>query len=202
MTVSPSRQRQNPEATRAKLRPRTPLNPLCPGPRPSAISMTAKPRLAARGQMVRKDRLDNPGRIRRVLRVVLKGADQDLHGFPNGPATAASTGGLVERQSLGEDPAALTGKERPRDRRVAGGIPDAAGAEVDHRAEPAVAEQQVAGLRVAVEPHRRSLPGGPERRLPDLRRKTGVDTAIKRGKRVPRFAVVISNRPAAEEVVG
>ena len=94
--------------------------------------------------------------------------------------SAGTVGILLERQNLdhpsrgdarrpdskphGETPhpaAAVAAEERPGDRGVAGRVADATGAEVDDGAQSPVLGQQVARLRVAVEPHRpkRGRPG-------------------------------------------
>ena len=63
---------------------------------------------------------------------------------------------------------ALARQQCPGQHDVAGRVADAAGAEVDHRRQPAVADQQVAERDVAVEPDRRSRPGAGDRGVQDL----------------------------------
>lgn len=93
------------------------------------------------------------------------------------------------------------GEQVPRGDQVAGGIAHTCRPEVDHRAEPAVADQQVARHEVGVDPDRRAVPGGrAQGRLPGRRRRVQVEAgaeAPQLGDRGPRLGVVRRERAAA-----
>ena len=103
---------------------------------------------------------------------------------------------------LGPEPvAARARQERPGDHRVARGIADAGRAEVEHGREPPVADQQVPGRDVAVEPDRLAVPLGGHRVVPDALDVVGRDLAAERVDRLERLALVSRQRAAAEPVV-
>ena len=118
--------------------------------------------------MVGQDFTDHASGELGVLRVVVQRGDENFHGLPDRPAASPGPGRPVHGQPFLEDPAALAGQERPGDRGVAGWIADAARAEIDDGGQPSVLSQQVAGLRIAMEPDRAAWPGGLDRGLPDL----------------------------------
>src|SRR5215468_622798 len=153
-------------------------------------------------QVVGQDLADDAGGERGVLRVVVQRADEDFHGFPDRPAASPGPGCLVDGQPFGEDAAALAGQKRPGDGGVAGRIADAAGAEVDDRAQPPVFGQQVARLGVAVEPDRTARPGGCHRRPPDLGGQRSVNVPGQRGERFLSLAVIDRQRAATEKLCG
>ena len=109
---------------------------------------------------------------------------------------------LVSRQLLPEHALALSGQERPCDCRIARRIADPGRTGVDDGAQPAGGvKEQVAWLGIAVEPHRRTVPPGRQRRLPDLGGQVSIDLTVQRGERRPCLGVVVGRRSAAEEVV-
>jgi hypothetical protein len=136
------------------------------------------------GEVVSQDPVDDVHGESGVLRVGFKGTDKNLHGFPDCPAASSDPGGRIHGQPFPEDTTARARQERLGNRRVACGVAHAAGAEIEDGAEPAVIKQQVAGLRVAVEPHCAAIPGGIERGLPDLGGEPGINVTLKGLERV------------------
>ncbi|PVE11292.1 hypothetical protein Y717_14705 [Streptomyces scopuliridis RB72] len=82
--------------------------------------------------------------------------------------------------------------------KVAGRVADAEFTEVDDRAELAVDGQQVAGVDVAVEPDRRTVPfGGVQCRVPQLGQGRGVEHAAELRESGPRRVIPVGQRHTA-----
>src|SRR3954468_18990317 len=73
-------------------------------------------------------------------------------GLPQGPATAPRPGRVIEQKGRAEGLPAFSSEERPRDRQVTSEIPHTRASEVDHRAQPALLDQEVPDRDVAVDP--------------------------------------------------
>ena len=123
------------------------------------------------------------------------------------PATPARPGRVVDAQRRAELRARRGRHELPCGDQVDRRIADGERAEVDHGGEAAVADQQVAGRRVAVDPDRRAVPRRRgQRGLPRGGDRGGVDDAVERGdhagdaRRHDRRVARVVERAAAEAV--
>ena len=98
------------------------------------------------------------------------------------PALAARPGGVGHRPVAGrrvggpEEVVMRRGQQHPRERQVGRGVARGDVAEVDHRADPAVTDQDVGRVRVAVQPHGRTVPAGSRQRgRPGGQHRVAVD---------------------------
>ena len=123
------------------------------------------------------------------------------------PAAPARPGRVVDAQRRAERRARLGLHELPGGDQVDRRVADGERAEVDHGGEAAVADEQVAGRRVAVDPDRRAVPRPRgQRRLPRGGDRGGVEDAVERGdhgrdaRRHDRRVAQVVERAAAEAV--
>eukprot|EP01038_Epipyxis_sp_PR26KG_P019103 gene19102-27062_t len=111
-----------------------------------AIAFVASPRAAGINAADIHDALERAaGHVHdgRVGVAIIGPCDQ---GDRQGPALSPCPAGFVAGELLPKAPAFRSREERPGGQQVAGRIADAEAAEVDHRDERAVSQQQVAGV--------------------------------------------------------
>ena len=83
------------------------------------------------------------------------------------PALRPGPGGVVDLKGCREDRPGVRRQEIPRDHHVAGGVAGTKAGEVDDGAQMSAADQQVAEVKIAVEPDLGAVSGWrPERRVP------------------------------------
>src|SRR5207247_2640543 len=92
-------------------------------------------------------------------------------------------------------------KKRPSNGQIACRVANPQHSEIDDGAQPARSHQEVSSAEVAVDPHRRTVPGGLERRFPDFRGSLRIDLALQEGNRPARLGVIGRQRPATTKVV-
>src|SRR5215218_10814655 len=124
---------------------------------PVSWAMAAKPSLEANVSAVPRVVADDlvdlaPRHGRRVTRIAFEMVDEGDQRLPQPPAAATRPRVPIHIELGPERVAACAGEERPGDDRVARRIADAGRAEVEHRRQPPVADEQVPGGDVAVEP--------------------------------------------------
>src|SRR6267154_5259024 len=122
--------------------------------------------------------VDDAPRSRRLDRVRLDETRRDDRGLPQSPGAAASPCAGVERKHCAEGFPAFAVEKRPGDGQIACGVANPQHSEIDDGAQPALFHQEVSGADVAVHPHRWTVPGGLERRFPNLGGRLRIDLAL------------------------
>jgi len=119
------------------------------------------------------------------------------------PALGPSPGSVVDLKCCPEQWPGLRGKEIPRDHQVAGGVSGTKSGEVDDGAELSAADQQVAEVKIAMEPDRGTVSGWrSERGLPYCGHRGYVERALHCRYRSPRRVIAVSHWHAGDIVVG
>src|SRR5712664_2196492 len=143
---------------------------------------------------------DAPG-SRRLDGIRLGETRCDDQGLPQSPGAAASPCAGVERKHCAEGFPAFAAKKRPSNGQIACRVADPQHSEIDDGAQSAGLHQEVSSADVAVDPHRRTLPGGIERRFPNFGGGLRIDLALQKGNRLARLSVIDRQRTTTMKVV-
>ncbi len=119
------------------------------------------------------------------------------------PGLGPGPGGVVDLKGCPEDRPGLWRQENPRDHHVAGGVAGTKAGEVDDGAQMSAADQQVAEVKIAMEPERGAVPGWrPERRVPYRGHRSCAKGVLHCCHCSPRRMVAFGQRHAGDLVVG
>src|SRR2546425_67304 len=122
--------------------------------------------------------VDDAPRSRRLDGIRLGETRCDDQGLPQSPGAAASPCTGVERKPCAEGFSAFAAKKRPSNGQIACRVAHPQHSEIDDGAQPACFHQEVSSADVTVDPHRRTVPGGLERRFPNLGGSVRIDLAL------------------------
>src|SRR4051812_14613357 len=135
------------------------------------------------------------------LDVGVDAARQAQQCLPQPPAPGPRPGPVVLADRAPERLAALAAEQRPRDHQVGRRVTDGGRAEVDHRRQPPVLDEQVPGGDVPVKPHRGVPIFRGQRGVPHLGGRSRVDPALESFEAAAGLVVVVGGRRAAVPAV-